>query len=181
MKKNLKVLLCLGLLSVFAVFFAGCGTDVTDTDVEPQSYVGEGFALEHPGTWIYEQPADHIVIFSGAEGTEAYDATVNVQTLEMGTFYQDLTDVYADLREQFEGVGGTVSEMVTKDFHQDDESFSAIEFSSEHEDVVVFKQFLLVVDRGDGYLHQISYTAPEMIYGTYEPVAMSIIDSFELL
>ncbi len=180
MKRSLKLLLCLGLLSAFAVFFAGCGTDIEEPDAEPQSYVGSGFALEYPGTWIYTQPADYIVLFSGAEGTEAYDATVNVQTLEMGEFYTDLDSVYNDFREQFEGVGGTISEMTARDFQQNGETFDAIEFYAEYEDVVVFNQFLVVVDRGDGYLHQISYTAPENIYDTYESIAMEIIASFEL-
>lgn len=191
MKRSVKILLSLGLISVFAVFAFGCETEVEETDVdvpeveevdlEPQTYVGDSFALEYPGTWVYEQPADHVLIFSGPEGTEAFDSTVNVQTLAMGEVYQEIADLYEDFKVQLEGVGGTISEMVEKDFHQDGEVFEAAEFSAEYEDVVVFNQFMMVVDRGDGYLHQVSYTAPENIYDEYEPVAMAIIESFQLI
>lgn len=140
-----------------------------------------GFAVHYPENWIYEKPAEHIVIFSGPEGTEAYDATVNVQTLSFGEGYTVLEDLYQDFKQQIEGAGGQISDMGREDFIQDGVTYESIGFLAEYEDEVVFKQFIVAVSRGDGHLHQISYTAPEHLHDRYIDQAMFIMDSLVLL
>jgi len=196
---KMKVLLCALLVCLLGI--TGCsfscdfgGDEEVETETqevvseEPveigegmQRYENPAFAVSYPEDWIYEKPEEHILIFSGREGTEAYDATVNVQTIELGIAYQNLEDIYTDYRDQIASVGGRISDMGQEDFIQDGETYDSIGFFAEYEDGVVFNQFIVAVDRKDGYLQQISYTAPEHIYEQYEDTAINIMDSLELI
>ncbi len=185
-KVKLITILVMGVLVTAGCFSDSNGETAdekkdTQTTEGIQTYEGSIFTVNYLDDWIYEQPQEHIIIFSGAEGTEAYDATVNFQTIELGLHYEELTDVYTHYKEQITSVGGTVSDMAVEDFIQDEETFNSIGFFAEYEDEVVFNQFIVVVDNNAGYLLQISYTAPEHIYEKYEEKALDIMDSLELV
>lgn len=65
---------------------------------------------------------------------------------------------------------------------QDGESFDGAGFVAEYtQEENVFRQFIIAVDRADGYFHQLSYTAPEHLFEQYEDTAIRIMDTLELI
>ena len=197
MKNFLAIIVCSGLL----LFLAGCsfdfsfgddtdsnGADVTDSadsadGVEQQAnwYEGNGFSVHYPEDWIYEEPEENIVIFSGQEGSEAYDATVNIQTMQWGLAYDTFNDFYEDFKAQITGAGGRISDLGREDFIQDEVKFDSAGFNAEYtSNGTVFQQLVIALDRGDGFFHQINYTAPQNIFNKYEDEAFYILDSIKL-
>jgi len=156
-------------------------TETTEDGMQRFESVDLGFAISYPEDWIYEVDG-HIVIFSGQEGTEAYDTTLNLQTLQWGIAYESFHDFYEDYKGQVEGAGGRISDLAQEDYVQDGENFDGAGFVAEYtQDGTVFRQFIVAVDRGDGYFHQLSYTAPEHLYEKYEDTAIQIMDTLNLL
>ena len=149
---------------------------------EANSYEGNGFAVGYPEDWIYETPEENVVIISGAEGTEAYDATVNIQTLQWGLAYHTFNDFYEEYKAQIEGADGIISDLGHEDFIQDGVQFDTAGFTAEYtRDGTVFNQLVIALDRDDGYFYQINYTAPQQIFEQYEDAAFTILDSFKIL
>ncbi len=186
MKNLIKVFLCAGLL----MFLTGCsfscdfGDDpVTNgTEEEANRYEGNGFAVNYPADWIYEEPEEHIVIFSGQEGTEANSATVNIQTMQWGLAYHTFSEFYEDYKSQIEGEGGMISDLGREDFIQDGVQYDSAGFTAEYTmEGVQFVQLVIALDRGDDYFYQLSYTAPHDIFQKYEDEAMYILDNLKLL
>ena len=188
MKNKIKLML---IISTILLFTTGCfefsfklgdeeATEIEKPENEVQTYEDTGYTINYPNDWIYEKPQDHIVIFSGETGTEAYNSTVNVQIIELGALYNNLEDLYEDYSAQINSVNGTISNMNEDYFIQNEETFNSISFYSEYEDTINFKQFIVVIDREDGYLQQLNYTSPKDIYEKYENIALEIINSVKI-
>lgn len=156
-------------------------TETVDSDMQRFENADLGFAISYPEDWIYEVDR-HVVVFSGQEGTEAYDTTLNVQTLQWGAAYDSFIDFYEDYKAQIESVGGRISDLTQENYVQDGESFDGAGFVAEYtQEENVFRQFIIAVDRADGYFHQLSYTAPEHLFEQYEDTVIRIMDTLELL
>lgn len=61
------------------------------------------YSIYYPADWIYEAKEKGMVIFSGKEGTAAYYATVNIQTIltkRSGGDFSTLDEFVADIKKQ---------------------------------------------------------------------------------
>lgn len=150
-----------------------------------ERYEGNGFAVSIPDGWIYEEPEDYMVIFSGQEGTEAYDATMNIQTLQWGLAYNSFEDFYEDYKSQLktvEGADSTVSDLGFESFTQNGMTFETAGFTADYTmNGVAHNQLIIALDRGDQFFYQISYTAPQDLFQKYENEATYILDTLEVL
>lgn len=205
MKKISLVLLMLFMLGLIAGCEASCefGDVPQDGTAEPvedahedsaaQETAGEegemqvfedeslGFRMQYPSDWMYEDQGN-VIIFSGREGTEAYNVTVNMQNLSWGEYYHSFDDFYEDYKGQIEGEGGRITELQEEPFIQNGVEYDSVGFTAGYTlDGVDYQQSIIAVDRGDGVFHQYSYTAPDHLYDKYYEETISMLDNFELL
>ena len=145
-----------------------------------------GLALIYPDHWIYDQPNEYTVIFSGPEGGEDYFSTVslqNVATTSIGGIHEDVQSAYEDYREQLEAGGGSIlaaiggaeqpvgsREKVLYNVN--------ISYTLDGED---YGQWSEIFERDGNIIHQFSYTAPLDIYGDYSDIAEKMRESLELI
>ncbi|RDI37274.1 hypothetical protein [Aquicella lusitana] len=61
------------------------------------------YSIKYPTNWEYQIPAQGTVVFSGVEGTSAYYATVNIQTVlskQTGGDFETVEAFMADIKKQ---------------------------------------------------------------------------------
>lgn len=145
---------------------------------------GAGFLLWHPPGWIVERD-EGTAVFSGPEGTDAYRTTINVQvvtTTAAGGIYPDEDALYADLYEQIVSVDGEV-------FWEEED---VLELASGPRRALgmqgiwemrgeQFMQLAIVLARDARTLVQISYTAPIEFYEDSLELAITVVESFDVV
>jgi len=198
----MKRLTYLCAFCVFCLMLAGCSFSFGNIpeDEEPEAHdrvePGEtatpdasmntftdeqlGFSISYPEEWIYET-GENLVIFSGAENSDDYFTTINIQNLLWGEIYHDFYDFYEDYRQQISQAGGSVSELSEANVAQGGHDFNIVEFTAEYEmEGEAFRQWVVGLDRGDGIFHQFSYTAPLDLYHRNYQVAEEMFASLTM-
>lgn len=143
-----------------------------------------GYLLWHPPDWVVER-SEGTAIFSGPEGTDAYRTTVNVQvvtTTAAGGAYPDADALYADLIAQLVEGGGDVFWEEDDELHMASGSRRALALQAYWErQGEEFMQLAVVMQRDTATLVQISYTAPVELYEDSLDLAITIIESFDVV
>lgn len=142
------------------------------------SEAGFGFVIDYPADWVAAKPSQHVVMFSGAEGTDAYYAVVsisNVQQSAASDSKQAVLAALAGLKEQIATGAGGVNYLKEGLFRYDGNGLRL----DGHEFVATYtlngrryrKWALLAPRISGGVVHIWSYTAPESDFATFQPVA----------
>ncbi|MEX2324606.1 MAG: DUF4333 domain-containing protein [Nitriliruptoraceae bacterium] len=145
---------------------------------------GVGYLLWHPRDWAVDR-SPTVTVFSGPEGTDAYRTTVNVQVLltsAVGGTYADADALYDDLVEQIADMGGDIfweeeDDLMLVSGPRRARGFQAY-WQMEGEE---FMQMALVMARDADSVVQISYTAPVELYEDFLDLAITIIESFDVV
>ncbi|MBU2613015.1 hypothetical protein KJ925_00960 [Patescibacteria group bacterium] len=149
-----------------------------------------GYTMGYPKDWTYEVQGEgfRTVIFNGASGTEAYRATVNIQTIpskENGGTFATVQEVMDDLKAQIEKdeSGKVLDEQELAYTTESKEQLSGIQIAAEYAlEGEVFQQWQIVVPRADGKaFNTIAYTAPASIFLAFQPTAQSMIQTWAMV
>lgn len=143
---------------------------------------GFDFSIDYPKHWR-EVINNHIVILSGPAGSGEEFVTVTVQTLlsaQTGGKYRSLKDVYSDVTSGVNNLGGRIiRDKEPSSFIHDGRTFPAIRFVVEYTlHGTSFGEAVAVIQDGEKYFYQISYTAPEELFNKYIDTGIEIINSF---
>jgi hypothetical protein len=148
---------------------------------------GYGYAIQYPGDWEVSKPTTNIASFSGAQGTDAYYAVISIQNVQppSATSAADATraalaDHQAMLKREASEVqvigeqpliykNGTLSltgrQMVV-----------TYTYAGER-----YRKWMVVVPRPDGAIAHIwAYTAPEIRFDTFRPIADTMLRSWTI-
>jgi len=144
-----------------------------------------GYRIEYPRNWVYTQTKPNIIIFSGAEGTPAYYATVNIQNLastRMGGRFNTVDDVINHYQGQMlSGASNvTMSKPESFTFESGGKQITGKVFEITYtRDKENFKQLLVIFPRFDQRLfYSFNYTAPVKDYDTYRPIATEMLNTW---
>lgn len=146
------------------------------------------FSIKYPSNWIYEQPVNGKIIFSGKKGTTSYyDSVVNIQiipTKETGGIYNSTTEVIDNLKNQIASKASKI-EVLGKgpiELTQNSKKFNGelFVFNYTFKDQE-FKQMLFVILRPD---HQAfyawTYNATKQQYSIDLPIAKAMFQSWRI-
>ncbi|MFH1078479.1 MAG: hypothetical protein V1745_04355 [Patescibacteria group bacterium] len=150
---------------------------------------GAGYAMAYPADWIYETKGEgfRTVIFSGASGTVAYRATVNIQNIPSkandGNF-ATAKDVMEDMKKQLLALeGGKIVDEQPLSYTADaSTTLDGIQLAAEYTlQGETYQQWQIVVPRTDGmFFNTIAYTAPAGLFATYQPTAQAMIQTWTM-
>jgi len=148
-----------------------------------------GFTIEYPEEWMYEMPSKVKVVFSGNQGTPAYDAVLAVQNVlssSNGGVYSDVNGVLNSIKNQITSADRNARIYDEKAFvynMMDGKQLVGKEFKAEYlSQGVSYRQWQIVVPRyGGEAFHALSYTAPVTIYDSYLPTAQAMLNSWKIL
>ena len=150
-----------------------------------------GYTMAYPSDWIVERPdpKSSVVMFSGKQGTEAYDATVNIQNLmttKTGGKYTDADSVVKDMQNQVKaGATDVKYPMETRDVSyttQKGTELKGKQFVVEYtRDGKTNRQWQVILPRPEGgYIYMLAFTAPVSIFDKYSDLAQAMIQSWNL-
>ncbi len=143
-----------------------------------------GYAIEYPANWVLSRPSAFAILFSGADGTEAYRATVRIQNVQPGATdaASAVAAVVADLKADLAAgardiqVLGDKPMTYARDGVRLDGRQILVTYAYHGER---FKKLAIVVPRpGGGVVHLWSYTAPEAVYDIFRPIAEAMLRSW---
>ncbi len=146
---------------------------------------GFGYAIDFPADWEMEKSAAYTAIFSGRQGTSAYDAIVsvqNVQPAKSGKPEDAVRMAFQDLKSQ---LGKTAAGL-------EFDGEKAVSYSKRGVTLAgrqfvatynhggrVYRKWALVLPRPTGDVaHVWSYTAPANRFDAYRPVAENMLRSW---
>lgn len=161
-----------------------------EPSADPQAKVFDdmGFRMSYPADWVFEKPNGYTVVFSGAQGSPSYYATVNMQiiaTTKAGGKHETADTLIADLREQImTAQEPNVTDATDQSFtNTSGQLVSATGFAAAYtRDNKEFRQLQFASPSADGNsIYAYSYTAPKDLYEEYKPVAITMIQSLELI
>ncbi len=142
---------------------------------------GFGFHMDYPSEWIVENPSANTALFSGAEGTPAFDAVVsvqNVQPLETATAEQAAQDAVNGLKTALERQASDLT-IIGEGRLTDSpgaQIMASYQFGGKR-----YRKWAVVVPRPESNIaHVWSYTAPETAFSTYRTVAEGMLQSWTL-
>lgn len=159
----------------------------TPADVQVFAEPGYGYRVEYPAEWHLEKVSAFTNIFSGEEGSPAYDAIVavqNVQPAGAGNAAEAASAAFDDLKASLQRdaqgvsfVGEKAVAYVKFGLNLEGRQFVA---SYDH-DGRRFRKWALVLPRPDGTVAHIwSYTAPADRFDAFRPVAERILQSLKI-
>jgi hypothetical protein len=146
-----------------------------------------GYGIRYPDGWIVKKAGPYAVIFSGPQGTDAFFATVNIQTVESdsgATNESVAARVVRDLEDQLRRGGedvvvyseGAFGRGIGRNSLAGQQFVAAFSHQNER-----FRQWNVVLPRtAEGVTHVWSYTAPESSYDRYRGVAEKMLASWDL-
>lgn len=151
---------------------------------------GAGFTTVYPADWIVERDAG-TTIFSGRQGTEAYDVTFVVQvvlTAQGGGEYADAQALFQVLRSQIQSAGGEVLGEATDAIElsigtRATSTFAAI-FPQDAQrplESPVMQMMATTFSRDDATLMAVIYTAPQELYDAYFDVASMMFNNLDVI
>ncbi len=147
-----------------------------------------GYSIEYDADWIFERPSPEAVMFSGAEGTDAFFATVSIQNVappKADTSAQAASIIMDDIRVQFEkNAVDVVFEGNGPYIYRKDEVFIlGREFTVSYSDNEHrFKQWSVVLPRPEGRVAHIwSYRAPIESFERHLGVARNMVQSWTIM
>lgn len=146
---------------------------------------GYGYRLEYPVDWVLEKSSAFMNVFSGKEGTPAYEAIVtvqNVQPSDAKSGGEAAETVYAGLKSELSGQAKGVDFVGEKQitYSKRGLTLTGRQFVANYDHQGRrFRKWALVLPRPDGSVAHIwSYTAPMERFDAYRPVAEGILNSF---
>ena len=147
-----------------------------------------GYSIEYDVDWIFERPSPEAVMFSGAEGTDAFFATVSIQNVappKAETSAQAASMIMDDIRAQFEkGAAEVVFEGSGPYIYRRDDVFIlGREFTVSYSDGQQrFKQWSVVLPRPEGRVAHIwSYRAPIAAFTRHLGIARNMVQSWTIM
>ncbi|MCI0479099.1 hypothetical protein L0Y59_00970 [Candidatus Uhrbacteria bacterium] len=160
--------------------------ELTKTFAEP----GAGYTMGYPEEWTYETKDEtfQTVVFSGAPGTEAYRATVNIQNVmnkENGGEFVTAQELMDDLKAQFTSSedGVIIDEGPLAYSTAAGETLQGVQVAAEYKlQGETYQQWQIVVPHADGkHFCAIAYTAPAGLFRAYQPTAQALIESWSMV
>jgi len=150
-----------------------------------------GYTISYPSDLTAERPdpKSSLVMISGKQGTEAYDATINIQNLmttKTGGKYTDADSVVKDMQAQVKaGAKDVKYPMETRDVSyttQKGVELKGKQFVVEYtRDGKTNRQWQVILPRPEGgYIYLLAYTAPAAIFDKYSDLAQAIIQSWNM-
>ena len=150
------------------------------------SDAGLGYNIEYPRGFIVARPASHTVVFSGGEGTGAFDAVVSIRnvTAPRNVDSTKATAVFADLKLQIAAaatsvryIGETAIVYGKGGLNLEGRQF-LVSYSLEGQR---FRKWAVVIPRPSGeVVHVWSYTAPVAIFDMFRPLAQGMRDTWTI-
>jgi len=156
-------------------------------DMQIFSEPGYGYQVEYPGEWKLEKVSAFTNIFSGPEGSPAYDAIIalqNVQPEGAGSGDEAATAAFADLKASLQRDAQGVDFVGEKPvaYVKQGLSLQGWQFvaSYDHQGKR-FRKWALVLPRPNGTVAHIwSYTAPMERFDQFRPVAEKMLQSLRI-
>jgi len=150
-----------------------------------------GYTMAYPSDWIVERPdpKSSIVMFSGKQGTEAYDATINIQNLmttKTGGKYTDADSVVKDMQDQVKaGATDVKYPMETREVSyttQKGVELKGKQFVVEYtRDGKTSRQWQVILPRPEGgYIYMLAFTAPTNLFDKYTDLAQAMVQSWNM-
>lgn len=149
-----------------------------------------GYVINYPLDWIgLRQASSSVIMFSGAEGTEAYNATLNIQNLmttKTGGKYTDAVSVVKDMKDQVQAGAKDIKYTMDKEVtytSQKGVDLKGWQFVVEYNlNGKINRQWQVIIPRPEGgYIYMIAYTAPTEIFDKYLDVAQAMVQSWTML
>ncbi len=150
---------------------------------------GAGFSMDYPPDWEVSTPSPFTVVFNGAPGTAAFDATVSIQNVkppntgrneELGV----VRAVLADLKEKLKANAAELSYFGEKAaaYVKDNRRLNGVEFQATYNiDRVRYRQWTLIVPRPTGGIAHIwSFAAPESRFNSFRPMVEAMFKSWTI-
>ncbi len=144
-----------------------------------------GFTVAYPGDWIAEREGSHLVVFSGARGTDAYRATVGIENVRpaatddsAAAFATALTDFKSRL---LRAVPDLRFEAETPLFRGEGASrIEGLQFLAgySHGGEAFRKWVVMMRHAGQPVVHIWSYTAPADRFDAFRSVAEAMLESW---
>ena len=147
---------------------------------------GLGYTIGYPADWVYEEPTQYQIVFSGKKGTSAYYSTVSVQNIaskKLDGKHDSIASVKTSLIDQLNASAIDVRVSDEKLFTYEKEGtpkLTGAELVAEYtNNKTRFKQWIVIVERvGKEIYHVWSYTSPIEQYDAYLPSARDILESW---
>lgn len=146
------------------------------------------YVIKYPTSWEYDSSSQGTVIFSGRQGTPAYYATVNVQTVltkKTGGEFKNVKEFINDIKKQAKKESRNVTFLESGPYNMKLENGDKLEgeylvFAYGYRGES-FKQWQIVLRRQDGQVfYAWAYTAPTEIFDRYHEVAKSMLVSWQV-
>ncbi len=159
---------------------AGRAPSANTADVIPYTVDNAPFAGEIPATWIGRKTGRGTIVFEGQKGTEAYEATVELEIVPHAAMPGQSLASIAQLVVR--GLSEKSNARVQPPESRSDGSLRASAIGATYsvqgsQGMVAVRQLSLVIDYPD-YFVIFSYFAPEGLYDKHLPVFQQIGDSF---
>ena len=161
--------------------------DIVAADMQVFAESGYGYRVSYPMEWQLEKVSAFTNVFSGKQGTPAYDAIVSVQNVKPhGIATADavtdaaFNDLKTTLTQQAVAVDIVGEKAVT--YAKGGLILAGRQFVASYEhNGRRFRKWALVLPRPDGEVAHIwSYTAPVEQFDTYRPVAEQMLNSLKI-
>lgn len=146
-----------------------------------------GFAIDYPAEWVIER-TPHMLVFSGAPGSDSYFATVSVQNVQPAVAQapQQAADAaLVDLKRGLDGEARDVQYFGEGNFTYSRDGVNLVGhkfLATYSHQGQRFRKWAMILPRPDRPVaHVWLYTAPENRFETYRPVAENMLKSWSLL
>jgi len=146
---------------------------------------GFGYAIDYPADWEMEKAAAYTTVFSGRQGTPAYDAIVSVQNVQPARTSQAEDAVrlaFNDLKAQLSAAAEGLAINAEKDisYAKGGLKLAGRQFVATYSHGGrAFRKWALVLPRPEGDIaHVWSYTAPASRFDDFRPVAETMLRSW---
>ena len=144
-----------------------------------------GFIVAYPGDWVAERESPHLVVFSGARGTDAFRVTVGIENVRppaIGDSASAFAAVLTDFKSRLlRAVPDLRFEAETPLFRGEGETrIEGIQFlvGYNHGGEAFRKWVVVMRHAGRPVAHIWSYTAPADRFDTFRPVAEAMLESW---
>lgn len=164
-------------------------TAVTSAVRQAKRFVdsGAGFSMYYPPDWQVSTPSPFTVVFNGAPGTAAFDATVSIQNVKPpnGNAKSGVVQaVLADLKAKLKANAAELSYFGEKAaaYIKANRRLNGVEFQATYDiDRVRYRQWTLIVPRPTGGIAHIwSFTAPESQFNSFRPTVEAMLKSWTI-
>jgi hypothetical protein len=148
---------------------------------------GAGFSMDYPPDWRVSTPSPFTVVFNGAPGTAAFDATVSIQNVKPPNGNAKLgvvQAVLADLKAKLKANAAELSYFGEKPaaYVKAKRRLNGVEFQATYSiDRVRYRQWTLIVPRPTGGIAHIwSFAAPESRFNSFRPTVEAMLRSWTI-